>query len=195
MNKFSVFQVVVIFLLSTITILSLAKSYPSESIFHLKGEWLDSQGHKAHLSDLEGQVTAIALIYTSCQYSCPLIIDEFNQIKSKISPEYLAKINFVLFSMDPKRDTPEALRVFASKRKLDLSFWHLYTAKDEKSVQELSVVLGASIKKIGKEFAHSNLISVVGKEGLIVFSKPRLGELIDETASAINKSFLKVVKK
>jgi protein SCO1 len=164
-----------------------AKDFPGESVFHLKGSWLDTQSKETNLSDLHGKILAVAMVYTSCRFSCPLIIEELNKIKSKISPEYLAKVNFVLLSMDPARDTPEALRRFAVKRNLDLSFWRVLTAKNQKTVREFSAVTGGNFKKTGEEFAHSNLISVISPDGVIEFSKPNLGQQIPEAAAAVNR--------
>jgi protein SCO1 len=171
-----------------------AKDFPDNSIFHLQGEWQNPEGKKVKLSELEGRVNAVAMVYTSCQYSCPLIIEEFNKIKSKISAQQLQKIRFVLISMDPKRDTPEALRNFAAKRSLDLSLWRLYTSKTDRPVREFSAVIGANIKKVGDEFAHSNLIIILGPDGVIEFSKTNLGQQLDETAAVIEKLASKITK-
>lgn len=172
----------------------LAKEYPSDSIFHLNSDWLNVDGQKVKLSSLEGTVSAIAVIYTSCQYSCPLILEEFNRIKAKISPENLKNVSFVLISMDPGRDTPDVLKMFASKRKLDLSIWRLLTASSDKPVRDLSAVLGVNYKKTGDDFAHSNSITVIGPQGVIEFAKPGIGQEIEETAAVINKSAAQLMK-
>lgn len=172
-----------------------AKEYPGESIFNLNHEWLNRDAKTVQLKDLDGKVTAIALVYTSCQYACPMIIEEFKRVKAKINPEALGKVNFLLVSMDPQRDTPEVLKAFSSKRKIDDPIWVFYTAKDEKPVRDLSAVLGVNIKKVGKEFAHSNLITIVGPEGVIEFAKPNLGQQIEEAANVISKLASKLQKK
>ncbi|HEX4922551.1 MAG TPA: SCO family protein [Bdellovibrionales bacterium] len=164
-----------------------AEEYPGNSVFHLRGDWQDQDGKRVTLGDLKGRVSAVALVYTSCQYSCPLIIEEFGKIKAKLSPAALQKTSFVLISMDPKRDTPAALKIFAAKRKLDLSLWRLLTAASERPVREFSAVIGANIKKTGDDFAHSNLITVLDTQGVIAFTKMNIGQQVDETAAAINK--------
>jgi protein SCO1/2 len=169
-----------------------AKDFPGDSVFHLKGEWLNQDGKAVHIEDLQGRVTAVAMVYTSCQFACPMIVEEMNRIKAKLSPQILPKVSFVLISMDPQRDTPEKLKSFASKRNLDLSFWRLYTPKSERQVREFSAVIGANIKKVGKDFAHSNMITILNPEGVIVFTKPSLGQQIDETVSSISSLAMKV---
>ncbi len=169
--------------------------FPGESLFHLKDQWIDAEGKPAQLSDLNGSVTAVAIVYTSCEYSCPLIVEELKQVRSKIAKKHLSKVKFALFSMDPERDTPAALKKYIEKRKLDPSFWLFYTAKDDEPVRTLSAVLGVSFKKVGKDFAHSNQITIIGPDGLVLFTKPKIGQQVEETAEAINKAAAKLGKK
>jgi protein SCO1/2 len=114
-------------------------------------------------------------------------------IKRKVPTDAAKKVQYVLISLDPTRDTPEVLRRFADKRKLPAD-WVLLTAKDEKPVRELSHVLGVNYKKVGQEFAHSNLITVLDGDGVIKFSKPNIGQQIEETASAIAKAAIALKK-
>lgn len=167
---------------------AVAKDFPGESVFHLKGSWTDADGTEFPLSShLEGKTSVLAMIYTSCEYSCPLIIQEMNKIKNKMASGTSDKVRYVLVSMDPSRDTPQVLKKFASKRKLP-SDWILLTAKNEGAVRELSAVLGITYKKTGKEFAHSNLISILDRNGVIVFTKASLGQQVEEAAKAAEKS-------
>jgi len=163
--------------------------FPDASIFNLKNNWTDTNGKNFALSQLKGHTFLLAMIYTSCQFSCPLVIQEMNRIRKKLPKNIDAQTRSVLVSMDPARDTPDALKKFAAKRKLDLKSWVLLTAKEELPIRELSTVLGVNYKKIGDDFAHSNLITVVDQAGVIVFSKANLGQQIDETADAIKKAF------
>lgn len=162
-----------------------AESRPGESIFHLKGKWITSEGKAFDLSSLENKSIVLTIVYTSCKYSCPLIIEELNRIKKEV-PETLAEnVKYVLVSMDPLRDTPAVLKAFAAKRKLLPTDWLLLTAANEEPVRELSNVLSMTYKKGGADYAHTNLISVIGGDGVVKFSKPTLGQQLKETARAI----------
>ncbi|MGE3533677.1 MAG: SCO family protein [Parachlamydiales bacterium] len=160
-----------------------AKDLPGASLYHLKAEWLDAEGAKVKLESLKGQVWVLSMVYTTCRFSCPLILDEIKKIKSKVSAK---SVKYVLVSMDPETDTPAVLKEFRAEKNLGPE-WVVLTAKDEEPMRELSMVLGASIKKVGKDFAHSNLVVVIDPEGVIKFSKDRLNQQIDETAQTIDK--------
>lgn len=166
-----------------------SKDFPGESVFHLKGSWTNADGIELPLSShIGGKLSVLAMIYTSCEYSCPLIIQEMNKIKKKVSPAAREKMRYVLVSMDPARDKPELLKKFASKRKLETSEWILLTAKGEGTVRELSTVLGINYKKTGKDFAHSNLITILDGNGVILYTKANLGQQIEESAKAAEKA-------
>lgn len=169
---------------------ALADEFPGNSVFHLKGTWLDVEGKEIHLSKLKGNTLVLAMIYTSCQYSCPLIIEEISRIKRKVPESASSRTRYVLVSFDPLRDSPGALKAYAEKRKLDLSSWTFLTAKSDDPVRELSAVLGVNYKKTGSEFAHSNIITILNGKGEIVFSKPSIGQQIEEAAQAIAKASL-----
>jgi protein SCO1/2 len=165
-----------------------AEVFPDASIFNLDSTWIDSSGKDFALSQLKGHGFLLAMVYTSCQFSCPLIIQEMDKVRKKLPKDLAATTRSVLVSMDPARDTPDTLKKFALKRKLDPKFWTLLTAKNELSVRELSSVLGVNYKKIGDDFAHSNLIVVIDHAGVIVFSKANLNHQVNETAEALKKA-------
>ncbi len=175
--------------------LSAENAYPDQSIFHLKGGWKTSEGREAPLSALAGKTLVVALVYTSCQFSCPLIIQEMERVRKQVKDTPVDATRYVLVSMDPSRDTPDVLRSFAKKRKLDADRWILLTAASEDQVREFSTVIGVNYKKVGNDFAHSNLITVIDRNGVIKFSKPSLGQQIAETAQAIAKASAEIRSK
>lgn len=166
-------------------------TYPGNSIFQLSGDWLTSEGKKVKLDDLSGKVTALSMVYTNCQYACPMIIEEFNKLKTKLNSgkhsKKLSQVRFVLLSMDPERDTPSVIKAYMKKRNLDPELWSFYTAPNNKIVQELAVVLGLSIKKIGQDYSHSNTITILDQKGVVSFVKQSLGKQVDETVDSIEK--------
>ena len=71
---------------------------------------------------------------------------------------------------------PEALKKFASARDLDPSRWRLYHG-DRAAVRELAMVLGIRYKKDARgDFDHSNVISILDREGVIRHQQVGLGQ-------------------
>ncbi|MEW6196576.1 MAG: SCO family protein [Bacteroidota bacterium] len=164
------------------------KSEASEnSIYQLDSKWKTETGKEISLSELSGKPQIMAMIFTSCTYACPIIVNDIKKIEAGIPKEKLGKVNFLLVSIDPERDTPETLMQFAKKQKLNPNRWKLLTA-DENSVSELAAVMGFKYKKEKDgSFSHSNIISVLDKNGEIAFQHFELNEDITDVIEAFNK--------
>lgn len=140
----------------------------SGSLYVLDQAWTDQGGEVVRLTDLAGRPRVVAMAYTSCVYACPRIIAEMKQIESALAdadPERAP--GFVLFSIDPARDTPARLAEFAEQAGLDPARWTLLTGSEEQ-VLELSVLLGVKYRATESgDFAHSNLVTVLDGEGAV----------------------------
>lgn len=96
------------------------------------------------------------------------------------------KVNFVLISFDTERDTPPQLEKFARQMELDRNWTLLHG--NEVSVRTLSVLLNVQYEKDADgNFSHSNVISVLDKNGVLVFQKEGLEADYTETINKINE--------
>ncbi len=139
----------------------------SESIFNLKSKWTSQSGQLASIEDFGGKPFIVAMIYTSCDQACPLIIEDLRKIENALSKKTSARIPFLLFSFDTLKDTSIKLKAFAQSRKLDLHHWTLFNG-NKNAVRELAAVLGIRYKKNANgDFDHSNVITLIDAEGLI----------------------------
>ena len=118
-------------------------------------------------ADLRGRVLVAAMMYTSCTAVCPRVVDDMLGIEKQLRLRDREGVTFVLFSLDPARDTPLALRQFAMGHGLAASDWHLFTASDD-GVRELSAVLGVKYKaQQDGQIAHAAMIFVIDREGVV----------------------------
>lgn len=67
-----------------------------------------SAGAPLGLADLRGKPTLIFFGFTHCPDICPTTLADFKQAKEALGPDG-ERVNFVLISVDPARDTPEVL--------------------------------------------------------------------------------------
>jgi protein SCO1/2 len=150
-------------------------SAPSkDSLFNLHSKWQTQEGKDVELEMLRGRPAVLAMAYTSCPSSCPMIVEEMRQIAARLKNKDAAR--FVFASFDAKRDTPERLKKFAGQRKLDLNRWVLLHGSPN-SVQELAAALGVRYKEDAQgEFDHSNVITLIDAEGVIRFQESGLGQ-------------------
>lgn len=69
---------------------------------------IGSNGETLNLSDLRGKHTLLYFGYTYCPDFCPATLSDWRVISRGLGDD-AAKVNFVLVSVDPERDTPEML--------------------------------------------------------------------------------------
>ena len=125
------------------------------------------------------------MVYTNCTTACPLIVAKLKRIESALSPEARGRVWFALFSFDSERDRPEVLKRFAAARDLDPSRWRLYHG-DRAAVRELAMVLGIRYKRDTRgDFDHSNVISILDRDGVIRHQQVGLGQQPGEAASLL----------
>ncbi len=140
----------------------------SESIYLLDSKWQTHTGETVHLSDLEGKNTVVTMIFTSCTTACPLLVADMKKIYDGLDAKHKKDTQMVLFSIDPKNDSVEALAKYADLHHLDSPNWKLMVS-DEENIRNLANVLAVKYKEISPvEFSHSNIITVLDGNGVIV---------------------------
>ncbi|MEZ5008772.1 MAG: SCO family protein [Chitinophagales bacterium] len=142
-----------------------ANDIPETSIFNIEHKWLNQFGDTVQFKDLAGQPFVVAMIYTSCNFSCPLIVADMREIESLVPEDKVNDINFVLISIDPTVDQPDTLKAFMLKNQMDEKRWTLLTGTEDQ-IQDIAAVLGFKYKKSSlMDYAHSNLITEFDKNG------------------------------
>lgn len=161
--------------------MKMASDEPTEeSIYNVSSIWQNRYGHKVKLDSLRGKVQVVALVYTHCEFACPRILADMKRIRDQLPENKLNTTNFVIVSIDPKRDTPQRLRNFANENDLSDEQWTLLNG-DEGDILELAALLGVKYKRINEtDFTHSNMITVLNRQGEVAYRRKKLGD--DPTA-------------
>lgn len=148
---------------------------PDTSLYLLDSEWHDQSNSARTLSDFRGEIVVTAMVFTNCEYACPRIMVDLQAIEEQIPADQLSKVRWLLVSMDTDRDTPEVLSAYAESNDLDTSRWTLLHG-DDFAVRGIAAALGVRYKKDSNgNFAHSNLITVLDREGRIAHQLVGLG--------------------
>ncbi len=117
--------------------------------------------------------------------ACPLIVRDMLAIYRALDDAERAAANFVLFSFDPQRDAPSAMRRYVTEKNLPAPDWTLLAANDDATL-ELAVALGVRYKPLaGGDFAHSNIVFVLDCFGAPVHRQEGLGTAPDAALSAV----------
>lgn len=145
------------------------------SVYDLQSRWRDAQGRERALGSLAGRVQVVAMVYTACTHTCPLIVTEMKRLEAALAPEDRARTGFVLVSLDPERDAPAQLAHFAGSMRLDPAAWTLLTA-DGEAVRELAAVLGIRYRpEADGQISHSNTYLVLDPAGRIIHRQDGVG--------------------
>ena len=158
------------------------------SLYLLDSKWTSDVGREIKLGVLRGRPQIVALFFTRCEYACPILVGELKAIESKLPPEVLGKVDFLLVSIDTKRDTPAELAAFRKKRQLARERWTLLRGGAD-DVRELAALLGVNYAEDARgQFAHTNLITVLNAEGEIAFQHTGLKQDPALLIAAIEKA-------
>jgi len=119
-------------------------------------EVIDQNGQRLRFySDvLKDRVVLINFIFTNCQDACPMITQKLIQVRKLLDDSVTDDIWFVSISIDPARDTPEAMKAFAEKQGVDQSRWVFVTGAKE-NLDYIVKKLGQYTKEVE---AHSTLM-------------------------------------
>ena len=160
---------------------------PGNSIYQLGSNWKNQEGRTLNISDLQGKIEIIAMFYSHCTYACPLTINDMKKIQSGLPKNVDAKTGFVLVSFDPERDKPQVLKTLASDQQLNEREWTLLTGTGD-DARSLAAALGVEFKKKSNgDFLHSSQITVLDKDGEIIYKHLGLNQPIDDVVRTIER--------
>ena len=162
---------------------------PSGSLYALPMRFTAHDGTPLDFASLRGAPVVLAMVYTSCTMTCPVITGEMQAVQLMLPPAVRARTRFVLASFDPARDSVPRMRAFAARMQLD-DHWRVI-AGPPAITRRLAVLLGVSYRQLPSgDFDHSNQITVLDADGVprhqevrIPADRARLARAIIDIAS------------
>jgi protein SCO1/2 len=124
-------------------------------------------GKPVQLASMKGKVTVYDFIFTNCAGTCPVMTSTMRRLTKKIDKD--AAVQFVSISVDPRRDTPEQLRNYASRYRNDPRW--VFLTGDEKTIVDLSIsgfkLAAANDGSTNEAVLHSSKFAIADKNGVI----------------------------
>jgi protein SCO1/2 len=159
-------------------------TFSKSSIYQSDVGFTDDTGKAVTLGSLRGRPVVLDLFFASCGYACPLTVTDMLAIQDRLPAELRSQAVFVLVSFDTVRDTTEVLAKYRTQRGLD-GQWIILRGDDD-AVRELAALLGVKYKQEADGmFSHSNVITLLNREGEIVHQRQGLKGGLDEAAAAL----------
>jgi protein SCO1 len=84
----------------------------------------DQDGRLVRLSAERGRFVVLAFLYTHCRDVCPLVAEQLNEALRELGPAR-SSVRVLAVSVDPRGDTPDAVRRFVRLHRLLPQFRYL----------------------------------------------------------------------
>jgi protein SCO1/2 len=139
----------------------------SQSIYEVSAALVDQKGQPVGLDLFRGHPVLISMLYASCRDACPLLLADIKRIELDLPPRVRADLRVLLVSLDPERDTTEALQALARAHRVDESRWRFVSGSDD-TVREIAAVLGIKYRRLADgSINHSSVITLLDPSGVI----------------------------
>ena len=169
--------------------MTLANQLPASSVYHFDSVWIDQNSQTRDIVELRGEPRLMAFIYTYCEHTCPLIISKIKDVLHSLPEALATQMPVTLITLDPVRDTPDQMKAYLLKNNLDEKQWEILTGNKD-DIRVLSNLLGVKYKAMSKdELAHSNMITLIDADGVILSQLKGLNEHKDILVSKIMSLF------
>lgn len=129
----------------------------------------ERSGKTITLDDLKGRIWIADFIFTTCGGPCPIMTSRLGDFMQTLKERNIPRVSAVSFTVDPKTDTPDVLREYATMKLADDFDW-LFLTGDEAAIYDLSVkgfMLTAQKGDEGHGVDHSPRFVLVDQKGRI----------------------------
>ncbi len=133
-----------------------ARTYPNVPLVNQDGEAL-----RFYDDVIKGKVVTINFMFTSCGDACPLETAKLVDVQRKLGDHVGNNVHMYSISIDPDRDTPEALKAYMKKFDVGPG-WQFLTGKQE-DVDLIRKKLGM-LNSDEKELSDHNINFIMGNE-------------------------------
>jgi protein SCO1/2 len=124
-------------------------------------------GKQIALAELRGKAVAVTFIFTLCSATCPVLTPMMSLVQDRLGPDFGTNVAFVSITIDPERDTPEMLKLYAQMYSADVVGWSFLTG-EAAVIQDLTRRYGVFASKTADgDIEHSFLTSVIDRHGII----------------------------
>jgi protein SCO1/2 len=105
------------------------------------------------------------MFYASCPMACPMLIEDVRALERQVPDDARDDLRVLLVSLDPARDTPEALADVVRRHAIDGSRWTLARPAPD-DVRLVAAVLGIAYRDDGAGgMNHSSILTLLDRDG------------------------------
>ena len=154
---------------------SAERALPPESVYHLDATLAPAGGGEIEWRALRGMPRVVTMFYSACRAVCPMIVESARSVRRSLPEAARGRVGFVLVSLDPQRDTPEALAKVQRERHLDAPAW-LLLQPAENDVRPLAAILGVRYRALADgEYNHTTTLVLLDADGRVLARTENIG--------------------
>ena len=124
----------------------------------------DQTGTTVRLSQFRGEPVGVTFLYTNCPdvNACPMTTAKFSRLDAMLRERKFGHL--LVVTVDPERDTPAVLKLYAEKAGADPKRWSFLTG-GASAVAEVASRFGVLYSKKGGQVIHQQGVAVVDPDG------------------------------
>lgn len=148
-------------------------SLPADGVIALSDQFssdftlIDQNGKVMRDEDLKGRVALVYFGFATCPDVCPLALGRLTAALNELSDKERAKVAPLFITVDPDRDTPEALKAYLAfdDRIIGLTGDREAIERAKAGFKVYAEPETVADSKIGYTMQHSSLFYIVNKSG------------------------------
>jgi protein SCO1/2 len=142
-------------------------------------------GRPVTLSAQRGQVVALTFLYTTCPDVCPLTATRFRASQTELKGD-ASRVTFIAVSVDPDRDTPQAVQDFSSAHGLATNWYYLIGGRAQ--LATVWAAYGIGVQAGSSTVTHNDavyLIDARGRERVLLHSEDLARDLTNDLRALV----------
>jgi len=140
--------------------------YSGQALRGLSNFELTDQAGKTRTSkDLNGRVVVLAYFFTRCHGICPLVTANLRHVAGQFRQD--RRVDMVSMSINPRNDTPAAMRAFISKYNIKKKNWYFLTGEKREiyriAREDFDADLDIKAKEGKSDFLHTENVYLLDR--------------------------------
>jgi protein SCO1/2 len=152
-------------LLSTLMSIGISGASAS-SVYRIEFPFIDDRGRQTVLQQWKGRPAIVTMEYANCRFICSITLQRLKDVQAA-ADRARRQFDFIILSIDPKNDTPEAWTRYRKTRELDRANWYFLTASVQ-DTPELARQLGVRYWLYDEHIMHDFRLLRLDEAGEIV---------------------------
>jgi len=144
-----------------------ASAAPGASLYRLSTPLTDAAGQRFTLQDFAGRPLLVTMFYGDCHTACPIVVETLKRTVAALGPDG-KRLQVLLISLDPGRDTPKSLSMLSRTHGLDSAQFRLAVAGNETDTRLLASGLNIRYRALDNgEISHTTRIVLLNASGTV----------------------------